>query len=268
MKVENIVKSIIDACGGVKLDHTCDILISGSYDTEVTGIVTTFMATVEVIMKTIELGANFIITHEPTYYTGLDKTEWIEDDPVYLKKKKLLDDHGIAVWRFHDHMHMAPTDLIYDGLLKEIGWQEYLVKGLPFPHCYEIPELTLKELSKMFKEKLEMDVVQIVGSPETKCNRIGILVGGGSLGLGTEEMPMILMKEQNLDVMVCGDITEWTLCPYVRDAATLGMNKAMLVLGHERTEEAGMKHMAKWLKPITKELPVHFVDAKEPFIYL
>ena len=257
MKVKEIIDEIINKFGGVKFEETCDQLISGSYDLEVSGVVTTFMATVDVIKQAIDCGANFIITHEPTYYTGTDKLDWLKDDPIYMEKKKMLDDHGIAIWRFHDHMHAAPTDLIYDGLLKEIGWEEYLVKELKFPHCYEIPEISLNELAEFFKIKLKMDVIQIVGSPETRCKRVGILVGGGSLGLGVEEMPMVLMKEQNLDVVVCGDITEWTLCPYIRDAAALNMNKAMLVLGHERSEEAGMKYMA-----------VYFIDAKEPFIYL
>lgn len=268
MKVREIVDEILNKFGGVKFEKTCDQLMSGSYDMEVTGVVTTFMATVDVIREAINKGANFIITHEPTYYTGIDNIEWIKDDPVYIEKKKLLDENGIAIWRFHDHMHAAPFDLIYAGLLKEIGWENYLIKGLQFPHCYEIPEMSLKELSQFFKDKLDMKVIQIVGSPDTKCKRVGILVGGGSLGLGVEEMPMKLMKEQALDVVVCGDITEWTLCPYVRDAAALGMNKAMLVLGHERSEEAGMKYMAKWLFPMLNGIPVHFIDAKEPFEYL
>lgn len=267
--VKQIIDEILNKFGGVKFEKTCDQLVSGSYDTEVTGIVTTFMATVDVIKQAIDYGANFIITHEPTYYTGHDKLEWLKDDPVYLEKKKLLDEHNIAIWRFHDHMHEAPTDLIYDGFLKEIGWENYLIKGQEFPHCYEIPEMSLKELSYFFKEKLEMDVIQIVGSPNTKCKRVGILVGGYSLGVKkVEEMPMNLMREQNLDVMVCGEIIEWTLCPYIRDAAELGMNKAMLVLGHERSEEAGMKYMAQWLAPMIKGIPVYFIDAKEPFNYL
>ncbi|GFZ31084.1 hypothetical protein CSC2_16100 [Clostridium zeae] len=268
MKVKEIIDEIINKFGGVKFEETCDQLISGSYDLEVSGVVTTFMATVDVIKQAIDCRANFIITHEPTYYTGTDKLDWLKDDPIYMEKKKMLDDHGIAIWRFHDHMHAAPTDLIYDGLLKEIGWEEYLIKDLKFPHCYEIPEMSLNKLAEFFKIKLEMDVIQIVGSPETRCKRVGILVGGGSLGLGVEEMPMVLMKEQNLDVVVCGDITEWTLCPYIRDAAALNMNKAMLVLGHERSEEAGMKYMSQWLAPMIKEIPVYFIDTKEPFIYL
>ena len=55
---------------------------------EVKGVVSTFMATVDVIRQAIDLGANFIITHEPTWFSGADDTEWLSDDPVYLEKKK------------------------------------------------------------------------------------------------------------------------------------------------------------------------------------
>src|SRR4051794_12018404 len=44
-------------------DKTVDTLKAGSRDTKVTGIVTAMFATVEVIKKTVELGANFIIVH-------------------------------------------------------------------------------------------------------------------------------------------------------------------------------------------------------------
>lgn len=76
------------------------------------------------------------------------------------------------------------------------------------------------------------------------------------------------MNMQNIDVAICGDITEWTLSAYVRDASQLGMNKGMLVLGHERSEEWGMKHLPEWLRSITGNLPVTFVNAKEPFTYV
>ena len=96
---------------------------------------------------------------------------------------------------------------------------------------------------------------------------MGILVGGGSLGLGQEEMPARLMHEEQLDIMVCGEITEWTLSAYVRDAADMGFNKAMIVVGHERSEETGMKYLADLIRPLVGEIPVQFADSGEPFIY-
>jgi putative NIF3 family GTP cyclohydrolase 1 type 2 len=268
MTVQDIVNAVLASTGGKRFEKTCDQLIAGDYCAQATGVATTFMATVDVIRRTIALGYNFIITHEPTYFTGMDTIDWAKDDPVYLEKKKLIDENGISIWRFHDHMHIGKSDGIYDGLLKELGWESYVLPNQPAPHCYAIPETTLESLARFFKQKLEMDTVRIVGRPGMKCRRVGILVGGGSLGLGREEMPAALMREQNLDVMVCGEITEWTLSAYVRDAADLGFNKGMLIVGHERTEEAGMKHMADWLRPLIPGVPVAFVDAKEPFAYL
>jgi putative NIF3 family GTP cyclohydrolase 1 type 2 len=163
-------------------------------------------------------------------------------------------------------MHITRPDKIYAGLNKELGWEQYSLPGKP--HCYAIPQTTVEELSGVLKEKLDVKVVQIVGKKDATVERVGFLVGGGSLGLGSEQMPMELMRNENLDVAVCGEITEWTLCAYVRDAAQLGLNKAMIVLGHNRTEEVGMKYLPEWLAELLPGIPVYFVEAGEPFDYL
>ncbi|MBN1692623.1 MAG: Nif3-like dinuclear metal center hexameric protein [Dehalococcoidales bacterium] len=268
MNVKEVVEIVLALNGGEKFDKTCDQLIEGDWEYQVTGVVTTFMATVDVIHRTIKSGYNLIITHEPTYFTGLDHIDWVKDDPVYQRKKALIDDNRISIWRYHDHMHGGNTDLIYAGLLKDLGWKEYLNTELPQPHCYTIPATTVVALVDFLKKTLGMKVIQVVGDPEMKCSRVGILVGGGSLGLGQEEMPARLMHDQQLDVMICGEITEWTLSAYVRDAAALGFGKAMIVVGHERSEEPGMKELANLLQPLLKDIPIRFSDAGEPFIYL
>ena len=79
---------------------------------------------------------------------------------------------------------------------------------------------------------------------------------------------MQVMERNHLDLLIVGDITEWTVCAYINDASQMGMNRAMLTLGHERSEEAGMKYLAPWLSERFPEIPVAFVDAKEPFQYL
>jgi putative NIF3 family GTP cyclohydrolase 1 type 2 len=240
MKVREAISAVLNLNGGRKIEKTCDQLIEGNWDYQVTGVVTTFMATVE----------------------------WLKNDAVYHRKKALINDNKISIWRYHDHMHLGNTDLIYAGLLETLGWKEYLNKNIAQPHCYTIPSTTLSALVEFFKKTLGMRVIQIVGDPETKCRRVGILVGGGSLGLGREEMPAKLMNDEQLDVIVCGEITEWTLTAYVRDAAALGFNKALIIVGHERSEEPGMKELANRLQPLLKEIPVTFIDAGEPFSYL
>ena len=270
LKIQDIIdKILMDMCGGAKFEQTCDIIAAGNPENQATGIVTTFMATFDVIQEAVRLGANFIITHEPTWFTGNDATDWCQGDSVYLAKRKYLEEHGITVWRLHDHMHMgSDTDYSYKGLLDELDWHQYLQPDEECPWVYEIPETTVAGLAEFFKKKLDMKTIQIIGDPEMKVKRAGILVGGGSLGLGVEQMPMQVMERNHLDLLIVGDITEWTVCAYINDASQMGMNRAMLTLGHERSEEAGMKYLAPWLSERFPEIPVAFVDAKEPFQYL
>lgn len=181
-------------CVPLAEDKTCDHLISGDWNMEITGVVTTFMATVDVIKEAIELGANFIITHEPTWFTGADNTEWLIEDPVYLEKRRLIEQSKIAIWRFHDHMHMDADDGIYRGFDEELNWGKYRVmcEGElgEFGAVYEIPEISLEELARFFQKKMEMQVVQLVGNPKMAIRRVSVLVGGGSLDLGEENLPM------------------------------------------------------------------------------
>jgi len=90
--IQSAIDIIMSQIPGVKKGMpTVDTIKIGDAAQEVKGIVTTFMATVEVIEKTIELGANFIVTHEPTFYNHLDQTDWLEKDKVYQYKKELLE---------------------------------------------------------------------------------------------------------------------------------------------------------------------------------
>ena len=266
MNVRKVVEKIIESCDVPMLIQTCDVLICGEWDSEVTGIISTFMATVDVINEAVAKGANLIITHEPTYYTSKDETDWLIADEVYWLKKNLIENHQINIWRFHDHMHMMKPDLIYSGIDKELQWDDY--RTAENQHCYIIPVTTLKELTTYLKDKLDVKVARMIGKEDLKISRVGLLVGGGSLGLGSEQMPMELMQQANLDVIICGEIVEWTLCAYVRDAHQLGMSKSLIILGHNRTEEVGMKHLCDWLQHLFPEIPVWFSEAGEPFNYL
>jgi hypothetical protein len=110
---------------GAPFNTTVDTLKVGNRDIKVTGIVTTMFATIEVIKKTIALGANFIIAHEPTFYNHLDQTDWLAKDDVYRYKADLLKQHNIAVWRNHDYIHSLTPDGVRMGLLKQLNWLGY-----------------------------------------------------------------------------------------------------------------------------------------------
>src|SRR5215469_2869863 len=90
MTVRQVIDALLADIPGAPFANTVDTIKSGDPDQRVQGIVTTMFATNEVIGKTIGLGANFIIAHEPTFYNHADETKWLSEDPVYLYKRDLL----------------------------------------------------------------------------------------------------------------------------------------------------------------------------------
>jgi hypothetical protein len=108
--VGDIIDLFIKQVPGAPFNDTVDTLKAGNRDIKVTGVVTTMFATVAVIRKTIELGANFIIAHEPTFYNHRDEVDWLQEDDVYKYKAALLQQHNIAVWRNHDYVHSLTAD--------------------------------------------------------------------------------------------------------------------------------------------------------------
>lgn len=266
MNVRDVVEAILDATAVERISKTCDQLITGDWDAEVIGIATTFMATAEVIRQAAEGGANLIITHEPTFFTHDDRRDWLENDEVYRRKLSLITELGMNIWRFHDHIHAMQPDLIFAGVQRDLGWEEYVDPSSSM--LYTIPPTTVPALADLIKERLNIQTVRIIGNSTAQVKKVGLLIGGGSLGLGSDIMPMELMHSHDLDVIVAGEILEWTLCAYVRDAAQLDLNKALIVAGHNRTEEAGMKHLPEWLSTILPGLPVFFVEAGDPYHYV
>ena len=86
--IQEVIDAIIKEIPGGPLEDTVDTVKIGDSSQSVRGIVTTFLATHEVIERAVELGANLIITHEPTFYGHRDETDWLEDDPVYEAKAR------------------------------------------------------------------------------------------------------------------------------------------------------------------------------------
>ncbi|MEM9328796.1 MAG: Nif3-like dinuclear metal center hexameric protein, partial [Bacteroidota bacterium] len=81
--------------------ETVDTFKSGDSGDEITGIATTFLATLEVLKQAKAQGLNMIITHEPTFYNHLDETEHLEGDKVFAAKQQFIEDNKMIVWRFH-----------------------------------------------------------------------------------------------------------------------------------------------------------------------
>jgi putative NIF3 family GTP cyclohydrolase 1 type 2 len=259
--IQDVIDAILQAVPGAPLDDTVDTLKSGDPSQQVTGIATTFLASFEVIQRAIDLGANLIITHEPTFYNHRDEVDWLADDPVYKAKRELLEANDVAVWRFHDYWHTHRPDGILTGFIKELSWEAYAVADNPI--VYRIPQVSLQELATFLKEKLDIGTVRVVGDLEMACQRVGLLLGaiGGR--------PQInFMGHEDVDVLVCGEIDEWETSEYVRDAVAQRRQKALIILGHANSEEPGMKWLVEWLHARFPDITITHVPVGDPFCFL
>ena len=131
LTARQIIERIQDHTGGRDREPwggpTVDTFKAGDPETPITGIATTFTATMDVLERAAARKANLIIAHEPTFYNHLDETAWLGDDPVLQAKLAYVKEHHLVIWRFHDHWHRAPgqPDGILKGMVAALGWSAF-----------------------------------------------------------------------------------------------------------------------------------------------
>lgn len=240
--------------------QTVDTIKTGDPETPVTGIATTMMATFDVLQRAAAAGHNLVITHEPTFYSHLDGTEVLqkENDAVWADKEKFIREHKMVVFRFHDHWHMRRPDGILQGMTNALGWQKF--QNAERPALYTLPEMTVESLAGQIRKKLDIKVLRVVGARDLKVTKIA-MVPGASGTLAHRRM----LQRDDVEVVIIGEVPEWETIEYVNDAAAQGKRKALILMGHVPSEQAGMENCATWLKTFIKDVKIGFVPTVEPF---
>ncbi len=236
---------------------TRDTFKAGNPDTPVKGIATTMMVTLDVLRKANAAGLNMVLPHEGTFWNDRDDTKDLTDNPLYKLKLDFIEKNNMVIWRDHDHMHAMKPDFTVLATLREIGIKADADVGIRAP-VYTIPETTLGELAARVKQMTGIRALRCVGDPNVKVSRI--LFGPG---YATQRMT------PDADVVIGGEQQEadgaFDNVEYVMDAASLGMAKGVIMLGHSVSEQSGMEDMAKWLSRFIPDLPIRFVPQEEPF---
>lgn len=249
---EKIIGLIIKQTGSPLIPKTVDVIKAGDPQTRVTGIVTTMFATMDVLKKAVEMNCNLIIAHEPVFYNHLDETKQFLNDPVYLEKKKYIDDNKLVIWRFHDYIHRLKPDAIDHGMAKKLGWESFSPDKEY--NMFRLPETTLRELLVELKRIFPKNAFNIVGDPDMRLSKVAF-----SAGAPGSTLHIRLLEDASVDVVLAGEVPQWETYEYARDAVSQNRKKAIVFLGHVTSEEPGMEYCAEWLKGFVKDLPVFFV---------
>ncbi|MBS5914147.1 MAG: Nif3-like dinuclear metal center hexameric protein [Paenibacillus macerans] len=262
IRIRDVIGKLTEE-GGALGEESVDRLETGNFLGEVEAIATAFMASQQVLERAVALGVNLLITHEGLFYSHRPGKQPAANDPVVRQKRRLIEESGIAVYRFHDGIHRYEPDGIMAGFVEEAGWEAYVKEYQPAAAILELPPTPLADIVQHLRTKLEAPFVRFVGDARTVCSRVGLLVGYRGGG----ELAIPLFAERGVDLVVAGEGPEWETPEYVRDAVHQGLNRALLVLGHGPSEAPGMKYLAKRLQAAFPSVPVHFL-ADQPLFQI
>jgi putative NIF3 family GTP cyclohydrolase 1 type 2 len=238
--------------------ETVDKFVAGDAEVPVKGIATTMMATLDVIQRAAAAGKNLVITHEPTFWLHQDTVVGLEQNAVLQFKQDFIRKNNMAVFRFHDHWHAHRPDGIATGMARELGWEKNT--DPQNPRLFTFPAIKLSRFAEDIRTKLNIRAMRVVGDPNLSVNKVA-----ASWGAGSREGVISLLSRPEVDAVIIGEGREWEVVEYAQDAIAAGQKKALLILGHVASEQAGMKYCAEWLKTFISDVPVEFVAAAEPF---
>jgi putative NIF3 family GTP cyclohydrolase 1 type 2 len=233
--------------------ETRDTFKAGDPATVVRGIATTGMATFDVLKRAAAADANFVVTHEPTFYNDKDLTDGLETDPTYLAKQRFIAAVELVIWRFHDHAHALRPDPLIAGSVRALGWTQYATAG--DPRLYVMPSTTLRALAADVARRLNDHALRVVGDPDMRVSRVALGPGYGIPPLTAD-----------IDVAIGGEAAEaGGNAEYAMDAAAAGRPRGLIILGHLMSEDHGMQEVADWLHTFLSDVPIRFIPAGEPF---
>lgn len=238
--------------------ETVDVFKAGNPDVQLKGIAVCMFADMKTLREAVHQNCNFIITHEPVFYNHFDETTSFAGDPVYEEKAKFIKENGLVIFRFHDHIHMTSPDGISEGMLDKLGLKQYSINGSDT--FFKLPEKTVSEYCSELKKTLNLQTIRVVGSPGMKFTKLAFMAGAPG---GQRHIQML--RNPDVEVILAGEANEWETYLYANDASALGKNKAVIFLGHIKSEEAGMEYCAKWLGTFVNGIPIRFIENKPNF---
>ena len=230
---------------------TVDTIKTGHEATAVTGIATTFMATLDVMKRSADKGLNFIISHEPTYWNHMDQTAQLAGDAAFEAKKRFVDENNIVVWRFHDMWHARRPDPVFAAFAVQLGFGE-AERGV-----YTVPAMSLGELGVLVAEKLGSTNVRVGGDSEMEVKTVGF---------NAHRLSATVRQLGRCDAVIMGEPREFDTFEYFRDAGEMGAAKGLVGVSHNMLEEWGMlEPCAGWVRGFVGEVPVEGVAAEEMY---
>ena len=247
--------------GATTPEITCDTVKAGDVEKEIKKVAVSMFATVDIVRAVKEWGADMLIVHEPTYYNHMEVIE--NETDVIRAKRALIEESGLVIYRYHDNMHYRAVDLITEGELHYLGLTGKLEKTQFFGSSMltSDTEISALELARKMKNDLGIAHPRIAGNRDAKVKHIAAC-------FGTPRGVLDLLQSNDVDIVLTGEACEWMIGEYARDAAALGLNKALIVMGHIGSERDGMRLLVEKMKKKYDTLETRYFECGEVYTYV
>ena len=262
MTAQQIVDRIKDQFGADWQEASRDGFSAGLPETPVTGIVTSYTPSLEVLRRAVVAGKNMVITQQPGFYQ--EDRDCLKNDPAFIVKQDFIDKNALVLWRFCDNWNAGGGDGQVRGLAHALGWEEspgHDSDGDKSHRCFRLPERTLGAWVTEIKDRLGVQALRVIGDPQTQISKASL-----SHGMFLFSELRDILEDPEVNLIVVAEAIEWESCEYFRDLLTWrGADKAMILLGREASEDPGYGEVAAWLRTFISEVPLEWIPAGEPF---
>ena len=255
-------------------DWSRDNFLAGDPNTEVTGIMTSFTANLELLRAGVVSGKNLFIVREAPFWArppgqggqAPTQAEW-EKNPTWRIKRDFIRDNKVVVLRLHENWEQRVPDGQLVGFAKALGWAKYYKPAVGlrpwerFNPFFVLPPSTMKATAQSIKKSLGISGLRCAGDPNQPVTKAALWHGLG----GIPEVQR-LFAEPGVDLIVMGEPT-WEFYPgsYAFDMQAAGIKKGIIFTGHHASEQPGSNEVATFLRSFITEVPIEWRSSGEPF---
>ena len=159
-------------------------------------------------------------------------------------------------------MYLSLWNLVNGSVVHYLGLKGRL-ESTPYSasYMYHLEEpITALELARLLEKELNIKHVKIAGERNKNSTHI-------ALCFGTPGGVYDLLRDDNVEIVLTGEICEWMLGEYARDSAALGYNKSLIVMGHIGSERDGMRLLAERLSEKHNTFETKYFECGEVYTY-
>src|SRR5438046_10622439 len=121
-------------------------------------------------------------------------------NPSFTAKNDFIKTNRLFIWRFSDHWRQRTPDPLAIGLTDALDWSKY--RAANNPALVTMPATTLDKLVSDLKKKLNVrGGIRVVGDPQLKVQKIGLLPGTTAIQAALKLLPQV-------DAIIAGEVSE------------------------------------------------------------